>query len=740
MRRAPLPCLLLLLVRGASSYVPRCSPTTMARPLVTPRAVSNCGVAPLTKPQVPNRTPAFGSARSYAAYWEDLLQREHRETADQLRKRRSKWSQSRLEASGLGIFDASASPETDLFGEKIVRVSKQGETRLADRFSRGDILVLSPDRFSPSWPSAASSFAPRECCVVDAGKDWITVGVGRSWPAGLWEARRHPGSFGVTLERAAPQAALKAQRESLALAASGVAGPAAALLTSDHASLSEAAAAIPPRLVMPAAPSSMSETSVVSPKVDAAIYEAIAEAKREAKFVPNESQEEAIAWALRRRLSLIRGPPGTGKTRTAALLISSALRVRDLQPDGPSSPPPRVLAVAHSNGAADVLLAALLRMGVPAVRAGRPASVSPNVRRRTVIALAERHPEVVGLRARALNASLPPHDRSAASMQLRSAREEICNVILHGARVVVASCVGAHQLLSENMTFPLCVLDEGSQATEPALICALAAAKAEQLVVVGDTRQLPPTVASGSAELRQSLGRSPMARLEHAGLGQRTLRVQYRMPAELLEHPSRYFYDSLVECARNRPRSQPPGGFAWPGGRPLCFVHCGSNLEVSHHSGGKSNPREAAVVAKIVSDVLEAGDVAPANVAVIAPYSSQVDQVRTRLGRLGRTCRVGTVDSFQGQETDLVIVSATRSNDLGDLGFLNDPRRLCVAITRARRGLIVVGDTQTLRHSHHWAALVDSCKARDCFLELDSILHLDSAPAPLAPAAALSVL
>ena len=178
MRRAPLPCLLLLLVRGASSYVPRCSPTTMARPLVTPRAVSNCGVAPLTKPQVPNRTPAFGSARSYAAYWEDLLQREHRETADQLRERRSKWSQSRLEASGLGIFDASASPETDLFGEKIVRVSKQGETRLADRFSRGDILVLSPDRFSPSWPSAASSFAPRECCVVDAGKDWITASAG----------------------------------------------------------------------------------------------------------------------------------------------------------------------------------------------------------------------------------------------------------------------------------------------------------------------------------------------------------------------------------------------------------------------------------------------------------------------------------------------------------------------------------------------------------------------------------
>ena len=80
---------------------------------------------------------------------------------------------------------------------------------------------------------------------------------------------------------------------------------------------------------------------------------------------------------------------------------------------------------------------------------------------------------------------------------------------------------------------------------------------------------------------------------------------------------------------------------------------------------------------------------------------------------------MGTVDSFQGQETDLVVFSATRSNAFGDMGFLRDPRRLCVAITRARRGLILVGDVRTLRTSHHWAALIDSCEARGCLVDAE---------------------
>lgn len=485
---------------------------------------------------VPTRRAS--SAELYAEHWSKLLQREYRENADQLKERRKAWSHKRLEASGLSVFDASATPETDIYGEKVVRVIKSGAVRLDDKFSRGDILLLSPDGRTPSWDSAASDFVPRECCVVDAGDDWITVGVGRYWPTGLWEARRRPGTFGVILERTAPQAALKAQKNALDLLCTGAAGEAAALLASDSASLAVAAALLPPRLTsedLSDGPSA--RTAIHEDNVDLAIQDAINQAKSSASFVPNDSQESAIGWALSRRLSLIRGPPGTGKTRTAALLISSALRLQGAQRGGGVAPAPRVLAVAHSNGAADVLLAALLRLGVRAVRAGRPASVSPSVRCRTVVALAEKHPEVVGLKMQARNASLPPRERSAASAQLRNVIDDVGAMILGRAEVVVSSCVGAHQLLATNVSFPLVVLDEGSQATEPALVCALASARAEQLVLVGDTRQLPPTVASASTELRTSLGRSPMSRLERMGFEERTLQVQPTTPHTLALTP-----------------------------------------------------------------------------------------------------------------------------------------------------------------------------------------------------------
>ena len=94
-----------------------------------------------------------------------------------------------------------------------------------------------------------------------------------------------------------------------------------------------------------------------------------------------------------------------------------------------------------------------------------------------------------------------------------------------------------------------------------------------------------------------------------------------------------------------------------------------------------------------------------------------LDEIKLVRTALEGACRVGTVDSFQGQETDLVVFSATRSNGVGDLGFCRDPRRLCVALTRARRGLILIGDARTLRSSHHWAALIESCRARGLFVD-----------------------
>lgn len=398
---------------------------------------------------------------------------------------------------------------------------------------------------------------------------------------------------------------------------------------------------------------------------------------------------------------------GTGKSRVAALLVATALK---LQPNQ------RILAVAHSNGAADVFLEALLQMKIPALRVGRPASVSASLQHRTVTALTEKHPEVVRCRAMARDMKLSQQERSAAKHGLRQSISNVQRSILKTAPVVVTSCIGAHQLLEDasEALFPLVVLDEAAQTTEPAFVCALVAARAEQIVLVGDTCQLPPTVSS--MELRKSLGVSPMARLEDIGVDQKTLRVQYRMAPALLEHPSRYFYKGLVVCADEclaNSEQAPPAGFPWPTQLPLAFVHVGGDLEVTHGSGGKSNPTEATLVANIVSGFINEGGIESSEIAVISPYSKQAQRIRTELAvRQHGEVQVGTVDSYQGQERNVVVISCVRSNSNAELGFLRDSRRLCVAITRARRALVVVGDRKVLQTCRHWAALLDSFETR----------------------------
>jgi len=661
--------------------------------------------------------PQFSNIQNnvaYASYWENLLIQEHRETVEDLKERRKNWSRGRLEATGMSIFGAAAEPDSELFGDKIVRVYKHGESRLQDRFSRGDVLVLTPEvKIGGRDP------VPRDCLVVDVGKDWLSVGVGPSWPLGLWEGRRTPGAYLVRLDRTAPQAPLKAQRTALDRLRKGKAGEAASTMVNLFENSGEYVDM-----------TSQVPSHFESQGLEKNIWDALEKATEATSFEPNQSQKDAIVWALQRRISLIRGPPGTGKTRVAALLVSTALRLAmkaadDNNNDENEGPKPRVLAVTHSNGAADVLLEALLQMGVPAVRAGRPASVSPNFQHRTIVAIAEKMPEVRKLRQTASDVTLDSQSRSSAAFDAKRYVSDIREMIAKTAPVVVTSCIGAHQLLmndESDVTFPIVVLDEAAQTTEPALMCALAAAKSQQVILVGDTRQLPPTVTS--TELKDSIGVSPMARLESIGVGQKTLSEQYRMPASLLEHPSKYFYNGLVTCAKQggQVEAPPPAGFLWPSPLPLAFVQTGNESEIAHNFGGKSNPTEVELVLKIVSDLIAAGDVEARNIAVITPYSKQVQLIRTelsnfRFNRNVENVRVGTVDSFQGQETDIVIFSAVRSNDMKELGFLRDSRRLNVAITRARRGLILVGDQKVLRTCRHWAALLESCEKRGCSMD-----------------------
>jgi len=190
------------------------------------------------------------------------------------------------------------------------------------------------------------------------------------------------------------------------------------------------------------------EQSNLEEQIECAMKEAMARTT----FEPNESQRDAVLWALKRKLGVIRGPPGTGKTRSTALLISTALQMKlkqriedDVEDDVDAIEKddtpriirkPRILAVTHSNGAADVLLQALLDMNVPSVRAGRPASVSPSVQHRTIAALAERMPEVVALRQQAADASLDKHTRQSAANDAKRYMHDGHSMIATSARLL----------------------------------------------------------------------------------------------------------------------------------------------------------------------------------------------------------------------------------------------------------------------------------------------------------------
>lgn len=700
-------------------------------------------------------------ATSYALHWTKLLQQEYNEASLELQIRRSSYTRSQLESSGLAIFDASATPESELFGEKVVRVSIANskssrridndgsidgskERKLREIFKRGDVLLL-----TPRASFRGKDIEPREGIVMDVSSDFLTLGIGSSWPAGMMEMRKHVDDYRVRLDRVSSTVPLRAQRLALERLRKDDGGSAAELLVNlyynkmkDLSSSLTAATEIPSHFSG-------------GHDLESKITQAMSEATYRMSFQPNQSQREAIMWSLKRRLALIRGPPGTGKTRCAALLIATAIRIElDVEAneedtiDTNIQKPPRILAVTHSNGAADVLLQALLQMKVPAVRAGRPASVSPSIQHRTIAALAERMPDAIRLREIARNSTLDEQTRQSAANESKQVLNDAQISIINSAPVIVTSCIGAQQLMSmindntikadgtdvlkKTSLFPIVVLDEAAQTTEPALISALVAAQARQVIMIGDTKQLPPTVTSQDAELRKTLGVSPMERLLNNGLDEFILTEQYRMPRSLLYHPNKYFYDSVVKCSVKKDLPL-LNGFPWPSPNeePLAFLEVGNGSnEVAHDGGGKSNPAEIQVIVDIVTKVLSKGEIQAKDIAIITPYSKQVQLFRKALssadnsmsasnskGRIA-DIQVGTVDSFQGQETDLVIFSAVRSNHMKELGFLRDARRLNVAITRAKRGLIVVGDPTVLKTCRHWTALLDSCTERNCVLTL----------------------
>jgi superfamily I DNA and/or RNA helicase len=423
----------------------------------------------------------------------------------------------------------------------------------------------------------------------------------------------------------------------------------------------------------------------------------------------NESQRSAVNFALAARdLAVLHGPPGTGKTTTVVELVRRAVRRGQ-----------RVLVCAPSNLAVDNVLEKLLAFGESAVRLGHPARVLQELREHTLDLLVERHSDARAARKLVKEAfalfrqagkwtrakpepGARQHMRQEARGMLADARKmEAAAVasILVRTPIVCATLTGLDAELLGERRFDLVVIDEACQSTEPG--CWAPLGWGDRLVLAGDHCQLPPTVLSNEAQ-RRGFGVSLQERLV-AHFGERITRrldVQYRMHEQIMTFSSGEFYSGSLtahESVAGHLLCDLPGVAQTPLTTcPVTFIDtAGASYDEEQEPDGDSrlNPQEASLAARKVRELLEAG-VAARDVAVIAPYSAQVRRLRQLLVDAG--LEIDSVDGFQGREKEAVVLSLVRSNSEGEVGFLADVRRTNVALTRARRCLVVIGDSATL--------------------------------------------
>lgn len=438
-----------------------------------------------------------------------------------------------------------------------------------------------------------------------------------------------------------------------------------------------------------------------------------------APFLPdlNNSQINAIKAVLSQPLSLIQGPPGTGKTVTSATIIYHLAKMNSGQ----------VLVCAPSNVAVDQLCERIHRTGLKVVRltAKSREDVESSVKflslHEQVRTYAEDRNSELGKLSLLKNeyGELKSQDEKKFKQLTKAAEKEI----LGSADVVCCTCVGAGDPRLSKMQFRSVLIDESTQSAEPECMIPLVLG-CKQVVLVGDHKQLGPVIMNkkaAKAGLNQSLFER-LVKLNHVPI---RLNVQYRMHPCLSEFPSNMFYEgSLQNGVTIQERLRKDVDFPWPVAEtPMMFWSNLGNEEISASGTSYLNRTEASNVEKVVTRFLKAG-VKPVDIGVITPYEGQRSYIVSTLQSTGtfkkesyKEVEVASVDAFQGREKDFIVLSCVRSNDTQGIGFLSDPRRLNVALTRAKYGLVIIGNPKVLSKHELWHYLLVHFKDRKCLVE-----------------------
>ncbi len=431
-------------------------------------------------------------------------------------------------------------------------------------------------------------------------------------------------------------------------------------------------------------------------------------------------------------LTILHGPPGTGKTTT---LVQAILA---LTKNGEQ----RVLVTAPSNTAVDLLSEQLSTAGLNVLRVGNPARVSDHLMALTLDAKVAAHSSVKEIKrlkkqagdfkdmAHKYKRSFGKAEREQRKALFDEAykimkdvtrmEQYIIDDVIGKAQVIAATLVGANHYTVRDLRYNTVVIDEAAQALEPA--CWIPILKGKKVILAGDHCQLSPTIkseAAARAGLSTTLLEKCVALHPEAVV---MLQEQYRMNEVIMGYSSQVFYENKLLA-----HDSVAGHTLFPSDMPLTFIDtAGCGFEEVVENAAISNPEEAAFLFKnlgrLVTSLAEHYTAASfPTIAIISPYKEQLHVLKEQLQQAANLqpylhrIAVNTIDSFQGQERDIVYISMTRSNTDSIIGFLADTRRMNVAMTRARKKLVVIGDSATLSQNQFYADLISYAEKQNAY-------------------------